>query len=77
MDSSSGPLNDTGVGFSNETQAADFLSQILDDSVFHIDDNGFARDFWYGLVVFIVIVAIFNTFQVVARKMRFVGSLVL
>jgi hypothetical protein len=64
------PLNDTGVDFSNETQAVDFLSQILDDSLFQVVDNGFARDLWYGLVVFIGIVAIFNIFQVAARKMR-------
>jgi len=63
MDSSSAtslvtPLNDTGVDFSNEIRAVGFLSQILDDSLFQVVDNGFARDFWYGLVVFIGIVAI-------------------
>jgi ferric-chelate reductase len=64
------PLNDTGVDLSNETQAANFLLQILDDSEFQVIGNGFARYFWYAMVVFMAIAATFNIFQVVIRKMR-------
>ncbi|KAI9679713.1 MAG: hypothetical protein M1822_007319 [Bathelium mastoideum] len=54
------PLNDSGVDFSNETQAQDFLSEILDDSYSQVVSNQYARYFWYGIVVFIGIAAICN-----------------
>lgn len=64
------PLNDTGVDFSNETQGANFLLQILDDSEFQVIGNEYARNFWYAMVVFMAIAAVFNIYQVVIRKMR-------
>jgi ferric-chelate reductase len=69
---SPGPLNDTGVDFSNETQAANFLSEILDDSDLQITANQYARDFWYGAVVFIAIFALFNIIQATTVRLRHV-----
>jgi len=70
--SPSAPLNDSGVDFSNETQALNFLLEILDDSVFQVTGNEFARHFWYGVVVVIGIAAIFNAVQKITLKTRFV-----
>ncbi|KAK4692075.1 hypothetical protein P7C71_g5059, partial [Lecanoromycetidae sp. Uapishka_2] len=69
-DSSSTPLNDTGVDFSNATQAMEFLGKILDDSELQIDGNAFARYFWYGIVVVIGIAAIFNIIQRFTLQLR-------
>lgn len=56
-------LNSTGFDLSNMTQAADFLGEILDDSVFQIDGNAAARHFWYGVCAVIGIAAFFNFAQ--------------
>ncbi|CAD6446682.1 93e6b732-17f6-428e-9f8d-d8e003f39abd [Sclerotinia trifoliorum] len=56
-------LNDTGFNFSNMTQAADFLGEILDDSVFQIKGNAAARHFWYGVCAVIATAAFFNFAQ--------------
>lgn len=45
------PLNASGVDFANETQAFDFLQDILDDSYLQVVGNQYARYFWYGIVV--------------------------
>ena len=71
-DSSSMPLNDTGVDFSNMTQAMDFLGEILDDTDFQVIGNAFARYFWYGIVVVIGIAAGFNIIQKTTLRMRYV-----
>ena len=71
-DSSSMPLNDTGVDFSNMTQKMDFLGQILDDTDFQVIGNAFARYFWYGIVVVIGIAAGFNIIQKTTLRMRYV-----
>jgi ferric-chelate reductase len=63
-------LNDSGVDFSNETQALNFLGEILDDTQFQIDGNRYARYFWYGIVVVIAIAGIFNTIQRLILKQR-------
>lgn len=73
--SSSAPLNDSGVDFSNETQAFNFLQEILNDSVLQVTGNDFARYFWYGVVVVIGIAAIFNAVQKITLKTRFVVSI--
>ncbi|KAK9329579.1 ferric reductase NAD binding domain-containing protein [Lipomyces starkeyi] len=70
MGGSSTPLNDSGVDFSNETQAFDFLQLILDDSEFQVVGNAYARAFWYGIVVVIGIAAIFNIIWVMTLKLR-------
>lgn len=69
--SSSMPLNDTGVDFSNMTQAMDFLSEILNDAEFQVTGNAFARYFWYGIVVVIGIAAGFNIIQKTTLRMRY------
>lgn len=58
--SSSGPLSPAGVDFSNETQASNFLSEILDDTYLQLDGNNAARNFWYGIVVVMAIAGICN-----------------
>lgn len=75
MDMSSGapsftPLNDSGIDFSNETQAFNFLQDILDDSYLQIIGNRYARYFWYGIVVLISIVAIYNLMWVGILRAR-------
>jgi ferric-chelate reductase len=54
------PLNDSGVDFSNYTQAYNFQQEILDDSILQVIANSYARDFWYGIVVVIGIATLFN-----------------
>lgn len=66
------PLNDTGVDFSNMTQAEDFLGEILDDTEFQVIGNAYARYFWYGVVALIGICAIFNMIQKTTLRMRYV-----
>lgn len=59
-DSSSGPLTPAGVDFSNETDAFNFLQEILDDTDLQVDGNNAARNFWYGIVVVVAIAGICN-----------------
>lgn len=66
------PLNASGVDFSNETQAMDFLGEMLNDSVLQIYGNAHARDFWYGVVVFLGVAGISNAIWRVTLKMRHV-----
>ena len=68
------PLSDNGVDLSNQTQAMDFLEDILDDADFQIDGNAFARYFWYGIVVVIGIAAICNVIQKTTLQQRYVGT---
>lgn len=69
-DDSSTALNATGVDFSNDTQAMDFLGEILDDTDLQISGNAFARYFWYGVVVVIGIAAIFNLIHQATLRYR-------
>ncbi|CAD6568412.1 MAG: hypothetical protein ASARMPREDX12_001404 [Alectoria sarmentosa] len=69
-DDSSSALNATGVNFSNDTQAMDFLGEILDDSDLQISANAFARYFWYGIVLVIGITALFNAVQKTILQLR-------
>ncbi len=64
-------LNDTGVDFSNDTQAMDFLGEILNDTDLQISGNAFARYFWYGVVAVIGIAAIFNLVQKSTLQFRY------
>ena len=70
-DDPSSALNALGVDFSNDTQAMDFLGEILDDSDLQISGNAFARYFWYGVVVVIAIAAIFNIVQRTTLRFRY------
>lgn len=64
-------LNATGVDFSDPDQAADFLGAILDDTVFQVDGNAHARDFWFGVCAIIAICAVFNVARKVTNITRF------
>jgi hypothetical protein len=71
------PLNDSGVDFHNQTQAFNFLQEILDDSYLQVESNRYARYFWYGIVVFIGLAATSNlTWKAIhqARLVRHVVS---
>ena len=74
-DDSSSALNATGVNFSNDTQAMDFLGEILDDSDLQISANAFARYFWYGIVLVIGITALFNAVQKTILQLRYLVSI--
>jgi len=71
-DSDSGmvPLLATGVDFSNETQASDFLADLLDDSVLQIQGNQYARYFYYGVVVLIGLFAMSNIYNKIIERSR-------
>ena len=71
-DSDSGmvPLLSTGVDFSNETQASDFLADMLDDSVFQIQGNQYARYFYYGVVVLVGLFTVSNIYNKVIERSR-------
>jgi ferric-chelate reductase len=60
------PLNDSGVDFSNFTQAYNFQQEILDDSVLQVIANAHARYFWYGIVIVIGLGSISN----IARRIH-------
>lgn len=66
----SSALNAAGVDFSNDTQAMDFLEQMLDDTGLQISGNAYARYFWYGVVVVIGITAIFNVIEKMNLRLR-------
>lgn len=57
---SSAPLNTSGVDFSNQTQAFNFLQEILDDTYLQIDGGNVARIFQYGMVVAVGAAAMCN-----------------
>jgi ferric-chelate reductase len=65
-----GSLNASGVDFSNRTQAMAFLAAMLDDSVFQVDGNTYARSFWYGVVVVIGLAGIANAISRATLHLR-------
>lgn len=69
-DSSDGPLDDTGIDFTNITDATTFLGEILDDTVFQIDGNMYASNFWYGVCGVIAICAFLNAYREVISALR-------
>lgn len=69
------PLTPAGINFSNQTQAYDFLQDILDDSYFQVESNAFARYFWYAIACAIGLATIFNFSQRCLLKYRSVGSI--
>jgi ferric-chelate reductase len=64
------PLNDSGVDFSNFTQAYDFQQEILDDTILQVIANTYARYFWYGIVVVIGLASLANIGRIVHLKLR-------
>ena len=71
----SGPLEPTGVDFSNQTQAQAFLSAILNDDELKVIGNDYARYFWYGVAVVVGFWAIVNLIRVLTLRARYVGLL--
>ena len=69
--SSDAPLNASGIDFSNSTDAATFLGEILDDTVFQVDGNMYARNFWFGVCAVIATCSFFNVVQKVTFKLRY------
>jgi hypothetical protein len=67
-----GGLNASGIDFSNETQANMFLGEILDDSVFMVEANMYARDFWWGVCALIAAFGFFNIVQKGTEIARYV-----
>jgi ferric-chelate reductase len=65
------PLNASGIDFSNSTQASMFLGEILDDTVFQVDGNMYARNFWYGVCAVIGTCTFFNVAQKITFRMRY------
>ena len=65
------PLYPAGYDLTNATQAMDFLSQMLDDSILQIYGEEYARNFWYGVVVVIGLAAILNLIWRVELKLRY------
>lgn len=70
-DGSTAPLNASGVDFSDPDQAADFLGEILDDTVFQVVGNQHARYFWYGVCAVIATCALSNLAQKATAKLRY------
>ena len=63
------PLEPRQFDLHNETQAMDFLAQLLDDSALQYIARDFSRYFWYGIAA---IIAIFS-----AKNLLRSGSLIL
>lgn len=64
------PLTPAGVDFSNETQALNFLQDLLDDRALQVSANAVARNFWYGVVVVVGVAAICHILSTVTLWMR-------
>ncbi|CAK3759633.1 Ferric cupric reductase transmembrane component 7 [Lecanosticta acicola] len=67
---SSAPLSPDGVDFSNTTQAAEFLDQLLDDDELKVIGNNYAKYFWYGVVAAVGVAAVFNLLRWWVLQMR-------
>lgn len=65
-----GSLSAAGVDFSNRTQMAAFLDDMLNDDQLKHLGNDYARYFWYGVVVVIGLATIMNIIQRATLKMR-------
>jgi hypothetical protein len=65
------PLYATGYDLQNETQAMDFLSMMLDDSILQTWANEYARYFWYGIVTVIGLAAFHNLLWRMNLELRY------
>lgn len=54
------PANASGVDFANQTQAFNFLQQLLDDTRFQPAGTAGAQAFWYGVVAVVGVAALLN-----------------
>lgn len=68
--SSLAPLNATGVDFGNATQAMDFLSAMLDDSILQYDGKAYSQYFWYGIVTVIGLATLYNILYQFSHRLR-------
>lgn len=64
------PLDPSNFNLSNDSQAMDFLSQLLDDTTLQYDAQNFSRYFWYCIVVVIGLFAIDNAFRNIDSTLR-------
>ncbi|CZT17577.1 related to ferric reductase (metalloreductase) [Ramularia collo-cygni] len=53
-------LSADGIDFSNSTQAAEFLDDLLNDDELKIIGNNYAKYFWYGVVVIVGLATLAN-----------------
>jgi hypothetical protein len=67
------PLSASGVNFSDPDQAANFLAELLDDSILQVIANQHARYFWYGVCAVIAVCALSNFAQKWTSIMRYVN----
>lgn len=65
------PLYATNYDLTNDTQAMDFLSMMLDDTILQVWGNEHARYFWYGTVTVIGLFAVHNFLWRVNLKLRY------
>lgn len=63
-------LNPDQYDMNNETQAINFLSQLLDDSVLQYNAQDFSRYFWYGIVAVIGLFSLFNILSKLDHVLR-------
>lgn len=63
-------LSADGVDFSNSTQAAEFLEDLLNDDELKIIGNKYATYFWYGVIVAIGIATLANFLQWLTLQLR-------
>lgn len=74
---SSTPLNTSGVDFANQTQAYNFLQELLNDSAFQPTGTAAARKFWYGVVVVVGVAALQNIIWKATLRARLVRQTLL
>lgn len=63
-------LSADGVDFSNKTQAAEFLEDLLNDDRLKVIGNNYAKYFWYGIVAVIGLATLFNFLQWLTLQLR-------
>ena len=63
-------LNDSGVDFSNYTQAYNFQQEILADTMLQFIGNQYATAFWYGVIVVIGTATMANVIQKLLLRLR-------
>ncbi|TVY19818.1 Ferric/cupric reductase transmembrane component 7 [Lachnellula arida] len=73
-DTSPTALSTVGLDMTNETVKMDYLTQLLDDTVLQVTSNHYATIFWYGIVVVIVLAAIFKFVLRMMARSRLKGA---
>ena len=69
-------LSPNGVDLRNQTQAAEFLEQLLNDDQLKIIGNAYARYFWYGVAAVIAVSTIVNHVRKITLLVRLVRTVV-